>query len=101
MTEFTHILDRMTIHFFASSGVVLLSFFVLHFVQRKKQWEWLPSMTQPQLILVAVSVFAASALREAWDVSAGQSVGKAIADYCSWAAGVTCAVWGLWRFRSL
>lgn len=96
-----HILDRAAIHFFASSGLVLLSLFVLRFVQRKKAWPWLPVMLQAQLVLVGVAVFGLSALREAYDVAQGGSLLKSIADYASWAAGCVASVWGLWRFRSI
>ena len=96
-----HILDRAVIHFFSSCGICLCAFIVLHWVQRKKQLSWLPATVQAQLVLVAVAVFAGSTLREAYDVNAGQSLGKAVADYLSWAAGVTCSIWGLWRFRQL
>ena len=94
-------MDRAIIHFFSSAGILLLGYVVLHYVQRRKQWAWLPSMTQPQLILVAVVIFAVAAMREAWDVSAGQSVAKAVSDYASWFLGCGCSVWGLWRFRSM
>ena len=96
-----HVLDRFVIHFFSSGGILLCCFFVLHFVQRKKQWIWLPALMQPQLLLVGVCVFAGSALREAYDVHAGQTLVKAIIDYVSWAAGCACSIWGLWRFRSI
>lgn len=95
-----HALDRAIIHFFSASGVCLLSFFVLHWIQRRKQWPWLPSLVQPQLLFVAVCVFAGTALREAWDVAQGQSFWKACSDYSSWFLGCSAAVWGLWRFRS-
>lgn len=97
-----HALDRALIHFFASAGIVLVSLIVLRFVQRKKAWPWLPTGFQAQLVFVAVSVFAVSALREAFDVAAGQGVAKAVSDYASWAIGCGCSVWGLWRlFASL
>lgn len=97
-----HAIDRAIIHFFASAGIVLVSLIALRFVQRKKAWPWLPTVFQAQLVFVAVSVFAVSALREAYDVSGGQTMAKAISDYASWAAGVTASVWGLWRlFASL
>lgn len=96
-----HALDRAIIHFFSSAGICLCAFFALHYVQRKKAWPWLPSLVQPQLLFVAVCVFAGTALREAWDVAQGQSVAKAISDYASWALGCGVSVWGLWRFRSI
>ena len=96
-----HALDRALIHFFASAGIVLLSLFVLRFVQKKKAWPWLPVMLQAQLVFVGVCVFAVSALREAYDVAQGQSMAKAISDYASWALGCLASIWGLWRFRSI
>lgn len=101
MSEFLHIADRFTIHFFASAGVSLVALFALRLVQRKTKWEWLPALIQPQLVLVALAVFAGSALREAIDVGNGQSVTKAIFDYISWAGGCTASAWGLWRVRTL
>jgi len=96
-----HALGRGISHFFSSAGVVMLTFFVLRWVQRHKQWPWLPAEFRAQLVFVAVCVFAGTALREAWDVAAGQSVAKAVSDYASWALGCTASVWGLWRIRSL
>ena len=97
-----HALGRGIIHFFSSAGIVLVGLIVLRFVQRKKAWPWLPANFQAQLVFVAVCVFAGSALREAFDVAAGQGIGKAVSDYASWALGTGCSAWGLWRlFQSL
>lgn len=96
-----HALDRAIIHFFSSAGVCLCAFFALHYVQRRKQWPWLPSLVQPQLLFVAVCVFAGTALREAYDVAQGQPLWKAFSDNLSWLCGCAVSVWGLWRFRSI
>jgi hypothetical protein len=101
MSEFVHVLGRAALHFVSSSGILLMAFFALHFVQRKKRWPWLPALVQPQLLFAAVCVFAGSALREAYDVAQGQSLAKAVCDYASWILGCGVSVWGLWRMRSV
>lgn len=96
-----HALDRGVIHFFSSAGILLCGMFVIRWIQRRWNLAWLPSLIQPQMILVAVCIFSVAGLREAVDVNAGQSLGKAISDWLSWALGCGCATWGLWRFRSI
>ena len=96
-----HILNRALIHFFASCGIVVCSLFIVQTLARRFKWPWLPGTLQPQLVFVAVCVFAVAALCEAFDVAAGQSIGKAVADYASWAAGCGCSVWALWRIAKL
>ena len=60
--------------------------------------EWLPEGWRTTLLLSALLVFTASALREAYDVGQGQSQVKAATDYISWVLGCVAAAWGLHRF---
>lgn len=92
-----HILDRFIIHFFASAGVMLCALFALRWVRRRFIKTWLPSEPTTQLLFCAIAIFAGSALREAYDVHAGQTLTKAIFDYISWAAGCGVSAWGLYR----
>ena len=92
-----HILDRFVIHLFASGGAVLAVLFTLRYFLRRLPTPWLPQTIPAQLVFGAVSIFAAAALREAWDVAHGQSLAKAFTDYASWAAGCGLAAWGLIR----
>lgn len=95
-----HAIGRGIVHFFASAGIVMLGFFVLRYIQKVKKWPWLPAEFRAQIVFAAVCVFAGSALREAFDVAAGQSAWKALSDYISWALGVGVSAWGLWRVRN-
>lgn len=92
-----HIADRFIIHFFASGGVVLCALFALQYFRRKTKSDWLPEKDQAQLTFVALGVFAAAALREAWDVHNGQTVLKACFDYASWFLGCGLTAYGLYR----
>ena len=94
-----HIFDRFLIHFFASAGICLCALFAIQFCQRKYKLTWLPSEFKPQLIVAAIAVFAGTALREAFDVAAGQTVAKAITDYLSWAFGCAVSIWALYRLK--
>jgi hypothetical protein len=71
-----HIFDRGLIHFFASGGITLAFVFLVRALQRRYRWSWFSAELRPQLLFVAVSIFGAAALREAFDVAAGQSVGR-------------------------
>jgi hypothetical protein len=92
-----HIAERFVIHFFSSCGVVLCVLLVLRMIQRRKPSKFLPSMIGQQLVFAALAVFAASTLREAWDVHQGQTVTKAVFDYISWLSGAGLSAWGLYR----
>jgi hypothetical protein len=92
-----HIIDRFIIHFFASTGVVLALTYALGCLARRTRWPWLPRFARSQVMVAALVVYAASTLREAYDVSQGQTLTKAIFDYVSWAGGCGCSAWGLWR----
>lgn len=48
------------------------------------------------LLLAALIVFAVAAPREAYDVSKGQSLRKAVFDYCSWGLGAASAAMLSW-----
>lgn len=100
MTEFLHILERAGIHYASSAMLVLLVFFALRHWQ-KRNWKvrlWVPYESRHLLVFSALLVFALSALREPYDVWAGQSLLKAFADFFSWFAGCATSAWGLYRF---
>jgi hypothetical protein len=91
----SEIAERFLIHLSASAGAVLAAFTVLRALARVTSW--LPSERLPLLLISALTVFAASALREARDVARGQSLTKAIWDHASWALGCALAAWGMAR----
>ena len=92
-----HIAERFLIHLFASGGAVLAVLFALRYFLRRVPTPWLPQTIPQQIVFAAVCVFAASALREAWDMAHGQSLLKAGTDHLSWAIGLTGTAWGLIR----
>lgn len=102
MAEAWHILDRFTIHFFASTSLVLLATFALAWLDRRPPSAQLslfvPSTVPSRLTLAAALVWALSMLREGWDVAHGQTLLKAGADHLSWLLGVGVSAWGLYRF---
>lgn len=99
MNELLHILERATIHFFSSMSLVMLAFFGLRTAARKSRSAWIPAAWRQQLLIAAIAIFAASTLREAYDVANGQPLVKAFTDNLSWLAGCGCAAWGLYRFK--
>ena len=96
MSEFLHIIDRATIHFTSATSLVLSIAIGIRFASKKTKW--LPRSLPQVLLLSAMTVFAISTLREAYDVAHGQSLVKAFTDYASWLAGTGCAAWGLYRW---
>ena len=99
MSELLHLIDRFTIHFFASMSLLMLAFFAFRTAARKSKSAWLPKEWRQHLLFAAIAVFAVSTLREAWDVGHGQTIVKAFADYFSWLAGCGVSAWGLYRFK--
>jgi len=89
----SEIAERFLIHLSASAGAVLATFTVLRALARVTSW--LPSERLPLLLVSALTVFAASALREARDVARGQSLTKAIWDHASWALGCALSAWAV------
>ena len=99
MDALYHILSRFVIHFTSATALVLIVFMGLRSIRRRFMvGEWLPESWRSTLVLAALGVFAASALREAFDVAQGQSQVKAVTDYISWVLGCGVAAWGLHRF---
>lgn len=95
-----HSIERALIHFGASAFLVLAVYFALGVWSRhnRKAAIWIPA-GGPQLLLVSsLLVWAITGIREPYDVSVGQTVGKAFSDIASWALGLGCAAWGLYRF---
>lgn len=85
-----HIAERFLIHFFSSAGLVLAAFHLLGWLQRRSRF--VPEGWRARLALAGLAVFAVSTLREAYDVHAGQSLLKAVADYLSWLSGTALSV---------
>ena len=94
-----HILERAVIHFFSATALVMLAFFVLRTIRRHWAKKWLPDNWQALLTTAAVTVFAFSTMREAYDVFSGQALSKAFTDYLSWLLGCGIGAWGLYRFK--
>lgn len=97
MELFWHILDRGSIHFTASTTLVLMVAVLIRL--RAKYSKWLPKSLTQTLVLSALIVFVVATLREAYDVSNGQPLIKAFTDYISWLLGTGVGAWGLYRFR--
>jgi len=93
-----HIIDRFAIHFAASTCLVLMVTFAIHFASRQLKSPWLPVTVQHKLVMAALLVFAFSTIREAVDVYNGQPLVKAFTDYLSWFSGTVTSAWGLYRF---
>ena len=98
MAEALHILDRFVIHFTASTAAVLWGFLGLKSLFRRTKSEWLSASWRTSLLIAALAVFAGSTLREAYDVTNGQSLLKAGFDYASWLLGAGASCWSLNRF---
>ena len=96
-----HIIERFAIHFFSSAGVLMCALFALRFGQRRLKSKFLPDSFPVQMLICAIAVFAVAAIREAFDVHAGQSIGKAVSDFISWGLGCGCSIWGLTRLRRM
>lgn len=94
-----HILDRAVIHFFSSCGVLLCVVFAIRWAARKWPNPFLPKTYEMLLTVSALLVFAFSTLREAVDVSNGQTLFKAFCDYASWLLGCGVSAFGLYRIK--
>jgi hypothetical protein len=94
-----HILDRCAIHFASATSLVLMLAIAYRYAYRRTQSPWLPHSMPETLVYSGLTLFAASTLREAWDVANGQSVLKAFTDYLSWLLGSGFGVWGLYRWH--
>jgi hypothetical protein len=92
-----HIIERFVIHFFSATGLVLSVATFLRYAKRKKSYNWLPEGARATVIWAALVVFAASTMREAYDVSVGGWVVKSYFDYASWALGCGIGAWGIIR----
>jgi hypothetical protein len=90
--------DRFQIHFFSSFSLVVLLFFLVDYLRKKPRLApWLPDDSKEILLLAGMTLFAGSTLREAYDVSIGQPLVKALTDYASWLIGSGCSIWGVYR----
>lgn len=95
-----HLLLRFGLHFIAASFIVLASSAVLWSVWRRLDWHIRSSKQYLAfLVIVAIPSAALPALREVFDVAAGQSLLKAVSDYVSWFSGATFSCWLLYRLR--
>jgi len=92
--EFFHILDRFVIHFFCAIGLVHFMYYLVAWVvrKRKQSHNWLPMTKPAQLVLAALLVVFFAFLREPFDVSNAQWVGKAYIDLSSWIFGSVVGV---------
>jgi hypothetical protein len=97
MQLISHICDRGIIHFFSSAGVVLCVMHAISYLSRRFPSRFLPAEFMPRLVLAALTVFAVSTMREAYDVHNGQPLVKAFTDYLSWLSGCAMSVWGIYR----
>ncbi len=95
MIDWAHIAERAVIHYFASAGVYLPMLW-LAWVGERKRW-WPPLRGWWELALPAGVSWAAISTREVWDVAAGGSPVKSVADWLSWLAGLGTAVWLVYR----
>jgi hypothetical protein len=93
-----YIFERFVIHFFAACSLVLCAYFGFSWLAREYNLEFIPAALQARLAFSALFVWSLSTLREAFDVSRGQTLTKAYFDYLSWFLGCTVAAWGLYRF---
>ncbi|RPH38308.1 hypothetical protein EHM92_00055 [bacterium] len=96
-----HILDRFLIHFVSACALVLCAFFFVSWLARRYRIEWIPGSLEARLFLSAMIVFAASTLREAYDVANGGPLIKSFTDYASWFLGCAASAWGLYRYHYL
>ncbi len=92
-----HILERSIIHLFSAMGLVVGTFFGIQSLHRRYAKGWLPANVGGRLLLAGFIVFGLTATREAWDVSQGQPVVKALTDYLSWAIGLSLGIWATYR----
>jgi hypothetical protein len=102
MDVILHILDRFQIHFFASPGVMLLVLHALLYIRRKvpESQQWIPVKFNHLMVLAALLVAMGAFSREAYDVSCGQPLVKAITDYISWLVGQAFGVFAIYRLKS-
>lgn len=98
MSEVWNILDRFVIHFTAATSLVLALANLYRYLRRRYRNQWLPGTMPHTLAWAALTVFAISTLREAYDVRQGQSLVKAITDYISWLLGTGFGAWGIYRW---
>ena len=96
-----NIIERFLIHFFASGGILLATVFALRTAYRRTRYSWLPSTLFTQCLVLSICIFAAAALREAYDVSQGGTLIKSVFDYVSWAGGCGCSAWAIIRINKL
>lgn len=92
--DFFHIADRFVIHFFSAIGLVHGMYYLIAWIVRKRQQsrKWLPVTKPAQLVLAGLLVVFFAFLREPFDVSSGQWVGKAYIDVASWIFGSVIGV---------
>lgn len=99
MNELLHIIDRFVIHFTAATSLVLGLAVIFRTAYVRTKSRWLPKSMHTTLVYAALTLFAASTLREAVDVARGQLLVKAFTDYASWLLCAGFGSWGLYRWH--
>lgn len=103
MELFWHILDRGSIHFTASTTLVLMVAVLIRAAWRQGRYtvlsQWMPRGMRQTLVVSGLVVWSLSILREASDVAHGQPLVKAFTDNFSWLVGVCFSCWALYRWR--
>lgn len=98
MEPLLHIIDRFTIHFAASTTLLLALAVGWRYLARKVKSAWFPKDMIQTLIYAGVSVLFIALTREYIDLARGQSLVKAISDAISWFTGIGFGIWGLYRW---
>ena len=69
--------------------------------RKYKNSKFFPRSMEQTLVYAAITTFALTALREAFDVAYGQPLFKAPVDYASWCLGLAVGSWALYRWKYL